>query len=128
LRERKEEIPMLCQHFIKSITPVGEQYVLPKEEIDRLLEYEFTGNVRELKNIIERSILLSENSILRPSYLVRIPLRAYSQKEILSLSELESSHISQTLEAMGGNLSRTAKVLGISLSTLKRKLKLYELR
>ncbi|MCS6873983.1 MAG: sigma-54 dependent transcriptional regulator [Pyrinomonadaceae bacterium] len=128
LRERRQDIPILCQYFIKALTPAGKHYLLPEEEMNRLLEYEFPGNIRELRNIIERSIILSEDSVLRPSRLIVQSSKISSKSRVLSLSELEKEHILQVLESTGGNLSRTAKLLGVSLSTLKRKLKLYGLR
>ncbi|MFN3479843.1 MAG: sigma-54-dependent transcriptional regulator [Thermodesulfovibrionales bacterium] len=132
LRERKEDIPELCKYLLTRIA--GTEVPLEKEEIRRLMEYDWPGNVRELKNILERAYLIQRGRPLRPSELIgtkvaRDPLPPIgSDEEIITLEEMEKNHIRNTLKNLSGNLTRTAEALGISLSTLKRKLKEYNLK
>ena len=132
LRDRKQDIPKLCDYFIASMSrDVGQR--LDEAEIEKLMDYEWPGNVRELKNVIERSLIIQRGQKLRPSLLLR-DLSAGSLRndvvpteEILPLEEMEKRCIAQALKKHDRNYSQTAKTLGISLSTLKRKLKIYQL-
>ena len=94
---------------------------------DRLLEYPFPGNVRELENIIASAILLEKGKILTlPSAFDLTPVSgpAYHPKEdVLTLEELEKRHMREVLKLTNGNRTRAAKILGIGLRTLQRKLK-----
>ena len=132
LREHIEEIPGLCRFFIQMIGGTSE-IAISDSEIERLMAYHWPGNIRELKNILERSILLRKGSVIRPSELLgektqRRLSPAPGRTEISdtpTLAELQKNHIKQTLIKFGGNHTRTAKALGISRSTLKRKIKAY---
>ncbi len=132
LRERKEDIPELCKYLLRRIA--GIEIPLEKEEIRRLMEYDWPGNIRELKNILERAYLIQRGRPLRPSELIGIKVaQAFSQigssgNDIITLEEMEKVHIRNTLNKLSGNLTKTATALGISLSTLKRKLKEYNLK
>lgn len=132
LRQRREDIPELCIHLLKEING-GREIELPESELTELAAYDWPGNVRELKNILERSYIL-HGPDLRPSSLLGKPAEMQNQgKEqndsaILTLDELEKCHIQQTLQKLSGNITRTAKSLGISLSTLKRKIRQYGLK
>lgn len=130
LRERRDDIPALCSHLISTLCGQKEM-VLPQEELAKLMAYDWPGNVRELKNILERAVMLQRGSELKPSLLLERtpqPLSPVEQKplrsdELLPLEEMERRHIRHALEQMGNNYTRTAKALGVSLSTLKRKIK-----
>lgn len=132
LRERKEDIPGLCAYLLGKVA-LGRDITLPDSEVRRLTEYDWPGNVRELKNILERAVILQKGPVIRPSELLgtakAIPATQPVEvtEDILSLAEVEKRHIEQTLEKLSGNYSQTARVLGISLSTLKRKLAEYHL-
>jgi len=146
LRERKEDIPDLCQYFINKLAP----FVNPEmadSEIDKLMNYDWPGNVRELRNIIERSIILHKGTILRPSeflnpnlFAAKAPpppetdqssgdgfLESIDPKNLLSLKEVEKKYIRHVLTKMSANHTKTAKILDISRSTLMRKIKGYGL-
>lgn len=133
LRERKDDIPKLCEYFISKMS--REAHVrLSDTELAKLKEYEWPGNVRELKNVIERSLIIQRGQQLRPSLLLRNTMstlpstQAASQDEdIMTLEETEKKWISLALKKYNGNFSQSAKALGISLSTLKRKVKSYRL-
>ncbi len=135
LRERRQDIPVLCMTLLKRM---GYRHaVLPEGELQKLTQYDWPGNVRELKNILERSAILHQGSELRPSLLLETPVAAETAPSydvpgdanpIPRLDEMEKQAIQQALNRLSGNLTQTAKVLGISLSTLKRKLKEYGLK
>jgi transcriptional regulator with PAS, ATPase and Fis domain len=132
LRERLQDIPDLCRFFISRFAP-DNRIGIPDDEAIRLMAYHWPGNVRELGNVIERSIILSQGSTLRPSELLAGDPHPFSspvdkkaeETDILTLADLEKAYIRRALDALSGNHTRTAKALGISRSTLKRKLKGY---
>jgi DNA-binding NtrC family response regulator len=134
LRDRREDIPVLAEHFLdRHGSKLARQLRLSSEALDRLLAYPWPGNVRELENAMERSAILSRTDTVGPddlpphvaagTTLGRAPALAPQQ----TLAELERSHVLQTLERCGWNHSRTAEALGIGRTTLWRKLKEYGL-
>ncbi|MEW6365523.1 MAG: sigma-54 dependent transcriptional regulator [Acidobacteriota bacterium] len=131
LRDRREDIPELCQHLLER-TAGGGMVQLPDTELEKLMQYDWPGNVRELKNILERAVVLRKESPVWPSELLgmtdvaRPPMTAAGT--VLPLEEVEKRSIKDALEALGYNYTRAAKALGISLSTLKRKVGHYGLR
>ena len=134
LRERLEDIPDLCRFFVSRFT-ADNHAAIPDSEIARLMEYHWPGNVRELCNVVERSIILRQGPALRPCELLRRDSHNVSyavhreddSKEIPSLNELEKGHICHALDVFSGNHTQAAKALGISRSTLKRKIKSYDI-
>ncbi len=139
LRERKEDLPELCAHLIKKLGS-GSEVTLPESELALLIAYDWPGNVRELRNIIERTLILRKGGTIRPSLLLGDPslLVATSEKggasglpgqgddeELTTLREIEKRYISHALDRLSRNYSKTARTLGISLSTLKRKMQEY---
>lgn len=132
LRDRPHDIPELCNYFIHKIANDREA-TLPDSELSRLMEYDWPGNVRELRNIIERSLIIQGGAVLRPSGLLKAspshsPASSSSaENDITTLEKFEENHIKEVLGKFSGNYTRTAKALGISLSTLKRKIKRYDL-
>jgi len=132
LQERKEDIPRLCEYFIRRMSR-DPHLGLAESELVKLMEYTWPGNVRELKNVIERSLIVQRNQPLRPSLLLRTGMASPSslepaapaEGELLTLEASEKKCIGQALKKYNGNYSQSAKALGISLSTLKRKIKLY---
>lgn len=135
LRERRGDIPQLCEHFLRRM-PGSAGVRLPETELAQLQSYEWPGNVRELRNVLERALILQHGQELRPSELlgggaaaaaVAAP-RPAPPGGAASLEEVEKSHIRAVLASHANNLSRSARSLGISLSTLKRKVKQYGLR
>jgi len=131
LRERTADLPPLCEHLLHGIAGRNGAQLAPGE-IERLAAYAWPGNVRELRNILERSVVLHRDP-LRPSELLapralaaEAPPGAALQDDApadLTLLDVEMRHIQRALVRNGGNLTRTAKALGISLSTLKRRVK-----
>jgi len=136
LRERRGDIPELCRYLLKKI-PGGREIILSDEEIERLSEYSWPGNIRELKNVLERSVILQRGQTLRPSELLCLPSEKPRQAlfaagsgdgQIKPLIEIEKNYIRDVLDRYAGNLTKSSKALGISLSTLKRKIKEYGLK
>ena len=128
LRERIEDIPVLIHYFIKRISKrlgVREKRISP-EGMEILKNYKWPGNVRELENIIERLIVLNEGNVITPG---KFPdyIKPKNKKEIeipdINLTEIEKKAILNALHNAGGDKRRAAKMLGIHLSTLYRKLK-----
>ncbi len=136
LRRRKQDIPALCE-FILTKTTNRTDIILPTAELDRLMEYDWPGNVRELKNIMERAVILKKGLEVRPSELLLTGERRESESRLagaapdttdrcLTLDEVERKHILKVLEMQSGNITRTAEVLDVSLSTLKRRLNSFK--
>lgn len=131
LRERKKDILLLARHFLKIHALKNEKEIdsLTQDLAGRLLEYPFPGNVRELENIMAAAILLEKGKVLTLSSVSELlansePGQGFNQ-ELITLSELEKLHIQKVLEAMNGNRTRAAKILGIGLRTLQRKIKTF---
>ena len=133
LRERKQDIPKLCEYFIAKMAR-DTNTRLADSELNKLIEYEWPGNVRELKNVIERALIIQHGRSLKPSQMLKngynlspSVINNYENKEteVLTLESMEKKCIEQALEKHKGNYSQTARTLGISLSTLKRKIKFY---
>lgn len=131
LRKRKKDIIPLACHFLNIYGQKNQKNIdsLSLDLIDRLMNYPFPGNVRELENIIASAVLL-ENGRKLTSFsaqnLKRFPEPGRTQiDKILSLAEVEKRQIFLALKATGGNRTQAAKILGIGLRTLRRKLNIY---
>ncbi|WP_460035591.1 sigma-54 interaction domain-containing protein [Methylothermus subterraneus] len=137
LRERKEDIPLLAEHFMRQAAKEHglTQAQFSKSALQALIDYPWPGNVRELRNVCERlAILLAgrtiEASNLPPEILtpkVRAPSRFTLPASGVSLEEVEIELIRQALERTGGNRSRSARLLGISRDTLLYRMQKYGL-
>jgi len=130
LRERLDDLPALCRHFIATLAP-GRAVDIPEDEIARLAEYTFPGNVRELRNLIERSLILHDGQYIFPCRLIFNPAAAsqpHPAEPLRRLADVERQHILAVFERCGRNLTATAQALDISLSTLRRKLTEYGVR
>lgn len=138
LREHGEDVPELCSHFIRNYQPENNMK-LPDSEIEELQRYDWPGNIRELRNVIERATIHKKDGSIRPSRFLNInnsPLNLKNHSpdnnhpvttNTMTLEEMEKIHILQTLEQTKHNHTTTAKNLGISRSTLLRKLKRYDI-
>jgi DNA-binding NtrC family response regulator len=134
LRERKDDIPMLAEHFIKHTNITGKKdLAINPDAMELLMAYSWPGNIRELQNVIERAMIMSEDNSIGPKDLpsnIRRSTDSETETEgdaHTSLREMEKRHILQVLESQGGHRGKTAKVLQISERTLYRKLKDYEI-
>ena len=119
LRRRKQDIPLLVDHFIDSISPSAGK--IPGHVMDRLLEYDWPGNVRELKNVIQRYLTLGRLEFLAPGTNGTAMPADPDLRLDRALRQLEESLISQALQQAGGNRTRAAALLGISRRALFRK-------
>jgi len=132
LRERKEDIPLLVEHFLAKLNKTMNKEVkeIVPEAWSLLKKYHWPGNVRELENALERAVVLTNGSLLHCNVLPQAVCRQQSAKisesKPTSLREAEKQLIIQTLEETEGNRTKTAKILGISLQTLQYKLKEYQ--
>jgi DNA-binding NtrC family response regulator len=122
LRDRKEDIPSLVDHFIRKYSASAKKNVVEAapEVLERFQAYGWPGNVRELENVIERAVILNAKSRIM---LEDLPdaLRAAPAGPSLSLEEMERRHIVQVLQETKGNVKAAAAVLGIDRKTLYRK-------
>jgi len=136
LRERKEDIPALAQHFLEKYNLENNREIagISPKVIELFLEYSWQGNVRELENYIERAVVTAKGSVLTPrdfpKELTFGRIRASSGEiEVGStIHEAERELILKTLEAQVGNRTKTAEILGISTRTLRNKLREYGLK
>jgi len=128
LRERKEDIPFLVDYLlkIKSIDG-GWGKTVATEALECLKNYRWPGNIRELANVLERAIILStENTItLKDFPLSLLEPNLKSSKAASTIVEVEKNLIEKTLQEWKGNKTRTAKILGISIRNLYRKIGKY---
>jgi len=134
LRERKEDIEEMVDHFLKKLTVGKEPKTLNKETRDALLAYDWPGNVRELENVIERAVILTENGVITPEDLPERVLQGNKGRGSLvidnptmTLEELEREYIMKVLHHTSGQKKRASEILGINPSTLYRKLLSYGL-
>lgn len=132
LRERMDDIPLLADHFIQaSKAPSPPQTVTP-EAMALLYNYTWPGNIRELKSVIHSAINLSQGEPLAPGHLpAHLAKKSAPRKQtviqeaIMPLHEMEKQHILKIYELTEQNKSESARLLQISLSTLRRKLESY---
>ncbi len=131
LRQRKEDIPLLVEYFLRVLSDGRPTCRVAKAVMQRMMAYDWPGNVRELRNVIERGIILAENGTITPQALPHNLSAGPTQPEIderfLPLSEMEKRHILRILEHVDGNRSQAAEALGISRKTLYRKMKEFGL-
>nr|WP_321398624.1 sigma-54 dependent transcriptional regulator [uncultured Desulfobacter sp.] len=126
LRKRKEEIPVLVEHFIGKLKPNCK---ISKNAMNLLMAYDWPGNVRELHNVIERGIILSDNMVITerclPLELLDTSNRDADGEDaplFASLKDVEKKHILAVMDHVDNNRSKAAELLGISRKTLYRKL------
>jgi DNA-binding NtrC family response regulator len=132
LRERREDISPLVDHFIKTYGTLagGRIEGVTEEVLQILMNHDWPGNIRELENCMERALIISngplitKNDIIPPSSLSRRVIDTLDPG--ISLREMEKMLIIKTLEAVSWNRTVAAKSLGITTRTLRNKLKLYE--
>ncbi|MCQ9637510.1 sigma-54 dependent transcriptional regulator [Chryseobacterium sp. WG23] len=130
LRERKEDLKMLAKYFINlfsdklhlSTIQVNPDYYKALEKND------WKGNIRELRNAVERSLILMDNNILDAESLPRYSKKAVAESDSLSIRSLEKIHIQKVLQYTKGNKAEAARLLEIGIATLYRKLEEYGLK
>jgi len=134
LRERLNDIEQLAKHFLLSFSLKTNKQVVSinSDYFETLKQHTWKGNIRELKNVIERSVILCDN-VLNASYLpveMQLPIKETKTGKTLSAFDLASAeklHIQKALNYTGGNKTRAAELLNIALTTLYRKISEYGL-
>ena len=142
LRDRKDDIPLLVQHFLEKYGQENQKthLELTAEALDLLQEYDWPGNVRELENVIERAVVLSTGRRIGPDLLPDhigrptifqmprfvVPPEGISFKDVIT--DFEKRLIESTLEAAGGVQKRAAELLRIKPTTLNEMIKRYDIR
>ena len=130
LRERTEDIPLLAIHFIHEYAEREKRppVYLNKEAIQLLQQHSWRGNIRELKNIMQRAIILTDNGEISAAGLpYDIQRESKTGPVSLSLAHAEKNHIEKVLRHTHGNKTRAAELLGIGLTTLYRKMDEYNI-
>lgn len=127
LRERKKDIPLLADHFMRKFCfeMNREPVNIAPEALELLMDYHWPGNVRELENIIERALVIGQGKSILPAHL---PFDRGKQREVElpeSLREMEQHHIMRILEKTGWNISQSARRLEIDRQTLYNKIQKY---
>lgn len=133
LSERRDDIPLLIQYFLKKYSTLMQKDVTEVSEdvMALLMNYDFPGNVRELENIIERGVALTNSNRIEighlPEDLKQLSIRTFRKREgrIPTLEEQEEAYIKWVLKEVGGNRTLAAQILGIDRVSLWRKLKKY---
>ena len=132
LKERHEDIKVMAEHFLNH--GKSEKKVLTSGAIEKLTSYFWPGNAHELKNIMERTYILTDGQYIEASHLPEFAVEVKVEKVEapvkyveFTLFDLEKKHIIDTLDHLGGNKTRAAKALGITVKTLYNKLHSYGL-
>jgi len=135
LEERRDDIPLLADYFVKKYNEIDGKDVkgLTPASVELLMNRSWPGNVRELENVIERAILMAEGTLLEVEDFSPAGLQRYtgnaptpSFMPVVSLKEMEEKIIFQTLDHTNDNRTHAAKILGISVRTLRNKLNEYK--
>jgi DNA-binding NtrC family response regulator len=125
LRERKEDIPALVEHFASAHARGGARPVVTPEAMERLMRYEWPGNVRQLENVVARTLALNVTGVLGPQDFPE-PIGDAPKKltglagDLPSLAELSRRYATHVLQSVGGNKSEAARLLDVDRKTLYR--------
>ncbi len=135
LKERKEDIPLLVEYFLKKKAKVKSPKKISGDVLQELLAYDWPGNIRELEHAIEGAMLLSHDETITAKDFVltqssvsqNTSIQNRSDSTIITMEELEKMHIEHTLKKFKYNRGKTAKALGITQKTLYLKIKRYKI-
>lgn len=135
LADRDNDILLLSTSFLAEFgARYGKRFTgITEQALTLLQQHEWAGNIRELRNVIERAVLVAEGEVLRSEHLpeawrTRVELVADPTSDIVpTLSEVEARHIARTLDHTHGHVGESAKLLGVHRNTLARKIKEYGL-
>lgn len=129
LRERKEDIPLLIEHFLKEYNP-EKKVTFTSQALLKLISYKWEGNIRQLKNIVTRVVTLSRNNKITVEDL---PKEIYDSNKTtetedpIKLETVEKEHIKNVLKLCDGNQKKAAEMMGIHRNTLAKKIKDYQI-
>ncbi|HEV8585197.1 MAG TPA: sigma-54 dependent transcriptional regulator [Methylomirabilota bacterium] len=135
LRQRRQDVPLLVQHFLSASVGARKPLSFASDALERLMAYDWPGNIRELRNLVERLQILHEGSDVRaadlPPELSRVRPTAVAEGEpdpvLVPLADVERRHVERVLHATGWNKARAARVLDVDVKTLNKKIKDYSL-
>ncbi len=133
LRERREDIALLVHHFIAKANRAFSRKIegISRQALEILMQYDFPGNVRELENIIQHAVALSEGERLMPedmpSRLLKLHQWDGGPEELIPMDEMEKQHISKVLSKTGFSIKSAGEILKIPRTTLWRKIKKYHI-
>jgi DNA-binding NtrC family response regulator len=129
LRERKAHLPLITEFLVRTISSrIGKKINrIPEKAMEKIISYNWPGNIRELQNVLERTVILSKGEELD---MTKVLLDESPQNVMFhgTLKDLEKRAIEDALKQAGGNRKKTAQILGISLRSLQYKIKEYRLR
>lgn len=138
LRERPEDVFLLTRHFLEKYYDVNQEGFVERSALDLLMRYQYPGNIRELKSILQSAVNLARGEPIRESHLpshITTTLRECTEESgsadtlaIKPLAQVEKAYILQAYRQTAENKSKTARLLGIGLNTLRRKLASYGLQ
>ncbi|MBW2251841.1 MAG: sigma-54-dependent Fis family transcriptional regulator [Deltaproteobacteria bacterium] len=130
LRERKEDIPILAEHFLRRFSHETNKHIdkISRAAIDEMMLYEWPGNVRELENAIERAVVVGKKREVHPEDLpfCRSDDPTFIPKN--ALKDIENAHIEKILDNNQWNIAKSSKILGIDRTTLYSKIKRYNIK
>src|SRR3989475_412374 len=135
LRQRREAVPLLVQHFRSATVGARKPLAFATDALERLMAYDWPGNIRELRNLVERLQILHEGSDVHAADLppelsrVRPPAAVESDADpvLVPLADVERRHVERVLNATGWNKARAARVLDVDVKTLNKKIRDYSL-
>lgn len=132
IRERPDDIPLLANYFLKKYTDFYGKEInrISDQALERLVNYDFPGNIRELQNLVERAVIMEQDARLTLDFIPISPLAARtssSQESNESLEDLEKEHIRRVIQQVNYNKSQAARILGIARKTLREKMQKYGL-
>jgi len=127
LAERREDIPLLATHILQTYSWIaGRVFQLSNSALETLLRYSWPGNISELERILEKAVTQAEGAIINAIDLDLQPTVDFRIGQVATLAEMEKKLIIQTLQVTQNNKSQAARLLGISIRTLRNKLSQYK--
>jgi DNA-binding NtrC family response regulator len=136
LRRRRGDVPHLVEHFLGSRGRSGHSLRFAPDAMARLVDYGWPGNIRELRNFIERLQILHEGHEVRACHLpigssrtpaAGAPAPAAAANHLVSLAQVERRHVERVLNATGWNKARAARVLEVDIKTLNKKIRDFKI-
>ncbi len=126
LRERKEDIPLLLEHFVGLTSRMINKRInrIEKDIATQLMDYDFPGNVRELRNMVERAVVVADSSTLRVRHFL-IPSATIEEDDVIPLADAERQMLLKALRRTNFNRVQTAKLLDVDRRVIERKMKKY---
>ena len=129
LRDRREDIPQLVNRLTEDSENIPRGKTFSAKALNAILKYDWPGNVRELLNVVERAVIIAPKQVVQANDIpitVEKKSRDHKPKQFMSLREIEMEHLLYVLNAAGGNISRAARILGVSRPKLYRKIEQHK--